>query len=429
MLDLLKLRFNCLNRNITLRVFAVTEKELKTLIKNNDASSKAAGIIDLPEDSARLLDDEIKGEEEYNASLRAKKADIEDSPFDFDDNTGFQRQGSMGQANMTIDNQDDDIRASVMVGSRKQMQCKLSDFEFKLLLGRGTFGKVFLAELRGSKKMYAIKTIRKDVLIEYNQVQNTKLEKDILLSCDHPNLVGMDYLFQSPTRLYFVMPFVKGGELYKVFKAQKRLTEPVVKFYTAQIILAVGYLHDKGIMHRDLKLENILVDEMGYLKIIDYGLAKTLQENQVSKTFCGTPEYLAPEMVLNQGHDLSVDWWALGILIYEMLIGVTPFYNKERRLLLMKIRTSKVVFPDKRKYKIDYSDDFVDIVMQLLNKEKKDRLGSKDDSREILKHPWFSDLDIAAVFEQSLKPPLQVDFNVGGEGKFDTRFFNSKANP
>jgi hypothetical protein len=102
-------------------VYAVTEKELKTLIKNNDASSKAAGIIDLPEDSARLLDDEIKGEEEYNASLRAKKADIEDSPFDFDDNTGFQRQGSMGQANMTIDNQDDDIRASVMVGSRKQM--------------------------------------------------------------------------------------------------------------------------------------------------------------------------------------------------------------------------------------------------------------------------------------------------------------------
>jgi serine/threonine protein kinase len=134
-------------------------------------------------------------------------------------------------------------------------------------------------------------------------------------------------------------------------------------------------------------------------------------------------------MVLNQGHDLSVDWWALGILIYEMLIGVTPFYNKERRLLLMKIRTSKVVFPDKRKYKIDYSDDFVDIVMQLLNKEKKDRLGSKDDSREILKHPWFADLDIAAVFEQSMKPPLQVDFNAGGEGKFDTRFFNSKASP
>lgn len=176
------------------------------------------------------------------------------------------------------------------------------------------------------------------------------------------------------------MPFIKGGELYKIFKSQKRLSEDVVKFYAAQICMAVGYLHNKGIMHRDLKLENILVDETGYLKIIDYGLAKTLESNQVSKTFCGTPEYLAPEMVLHQGHDFSVDWWALGILIYEMLIGVTPFYNKERKLLLLKIRNSKVVFPDKRKYKIDYSDEFVDLVLKLLNKDKTERLGTKGDS-------------------------------------------------
>lgn len=197
MLDLLKLRFNCLNRNITLRVFSVTDKELKALIKNNNPQSKAAGIIDLPEDSQRLLDDEIKGEEEYNASLREKKANIEDSPFDFESDTGFQRQGSITQAQESMGGMDDDqdIRMSVMVGSRKKAECKLSDFQFKLLLGRGTFGKVFLAELIKEKKMYAIKAIRKDVLIEFNQVQNTKLEKDILLSCDHPNLVGMDYLF------------------------------------------------------------------------------------------------------------------------------------------------------------------------------------------------------------------------------------------
>ena len=109
----------------------------------------------------------------------------------------------------------------------------------------------------------------------------------------------MDYLFQSATRLYFVMPFIRGGELYKIFKAKKRLPEPVVKFYAMQIALAVGYLHSKKIMHRDLKLENVLVDQAGYLKIIDYGLAKTLAEGQLSKTFCGTPEYLAPEMVMH----------------------------------------------------------------------------------------------------------------------------------
>jgi len=220
------------------------------------------------------------------------------------------------------------------------------------------------------------------------------LEKDILFSCDHPFLVGMEYLFQSPTRLYFVMPFVKGGELYKIFKEQKRLSEDVVKFYAAQICMAIGYLHSKSIMHRDLKLENILVDEKGYLKIIDYGLAKTLKDDQLAKTFCGTPEYLAPEMAEHKGHNFSVDWWALGVLIYEMKIGVTPFYNRERKLLLAKIKSGKVIFPDKNKYKIEYSNEFVDIVLKLLNKDRLQRLGTEGDAAEILSHPWFADLNL-----------------------------------
>ena len=157
------------------------------------------------------------------------------------------------------------------------------------------------------------------------------LEKDILFAADHPFLVGMDFLFQSETRLYFVMPFIRGGELYKVFLKQKRLPEPVVKFYAAQIIVAVGELHKKGIMHRDLKLENILVDEKGYIKIIDYGLAKILEKDgKLAQSYCGTPEYLSPEMVSQSGHDFTVDWWAVGVLIYEMLIGVTPFFNRNR---------------------------------------------------------------------------------------------------
>jgi serine/threonine protein kinase len=134
-----------------------------------------------------------------------------------------------------IDNLDIDIRGSILIGSRnpKKTDIALKDFKFTMLLGRGTFGKVYLAELAKMNKTYAIKAIRKDVLIEYNQVQNTKLEKDILFGCDHPFLVGMDYLFQSDTRLYFVMPFIKGGELYKIFKSRKRLDEDVVRFYAA----------------------------------------------------------------------------------------------------------------------------------------------------------------------------------------------------
>jgi serine/threonine protein kinase len=156
------------------------------------------------------------------------------------------------------------------------------------------------------------------------------LEKNIMFEADHPFLVGMDYLFQSESRLYFVMPFVNGGELYKIFQSRKRFPEADVRFYAAQIILALGELHSKGIMHRDLKLENIMVDGEGYLKLIDYGLAKNFGGGQLATSYCGTPEYIAPEMVDGTGHDNAVDWWAVGVLIYEMLIGVTPFFNRNK---------------------------------------------------------------------------------------------------
>lgn len=153
-----------------------------------------------------------------------------------------------------------------------------------------------------------------------------------------------------------------------------------MRFYSAQLAIAIGYLHSKGIAHRDLKLENILVDQDGYIKIIDYGLAKMLkEEGDVSNSFCGTPEYLAPEMIKGEGHDKSVDWWALGILIYEMLIGVTPFFNRNKQMLFTKIKNSKVVFPDRKKYKIDYSDELMSFVSGLLNKDKASRLGSEND--------------------------------------------------
>ena len=197
-------------------------------------------------------------------------------------------------------------------------------------LGQGTFGRVYLAVLPSTGQKFAIKAIRKDVLIEYDQIQSTALEKDILFEADHPFLCGMEYLFQSEARLYFVMPFINGGELYKIFQEQKRFSEDIVKFYAAQIIIAIGKLHEKGIMHRDLKLENIMVDATGYIKIIDYGLAKMLSQDEVATSYCGTPEYLSPEMISHAGHDFTVDWWAVGILIYEMLIGVTPFFNRQR---------------------------------------------------------------------------------------------------
>ena len=207
-------------------------------------------------------------------------------------------------------------------------------------------------------------------LIQYDQVDSTVLEKNIMLECEHPFLCGMDYLFQNDLRLYFVMPFIRGAELYKVFIQQKRFSEKTVKFYATQIILGLGYLHQRGIAHRDLKLENILLDHDGYIKLIDFGLAKMLRDDELTSTICGTPEYMAPEVLDQSGHDLSVDWWAVGILLYEMLIGVTPFWNKNRNILQMKIKNSPVVFPDRKKYKIDFTDGITDLILSLLHKDK-----------------------------------------------------------
>lgn len=171
-----------------------------------------------------------------------------------------------------------------------------------------------------------------------------------------------------------------------------------------------------------MKLENILIDADGYLKIIDYGLAKMIGQEELSMSFCGTPEYLAPEMVNRTGHDKSVDWWALGVLIYEMLIGVTPFYNRNRNMLLMKIKNSKVIFPDRTRYRIDYSDEIVDLIVQLLAKDKSKRLGCKDDGAEILRHPFFADLDMVKLARKEVDPPFKPDVSADF-----SKYFNVKS--
>jgi len=179
-------------------------------------------------------------------------------------------------------------------------------------------------------------------------------------------------------------------------------------------------------MHRDLKLENIMVDSTGYIKIIDYGLAKMVSENEIAQSYCGTPEYLAPEMISHAGHDKTVDWWAVGVLIYEMLIGVTPFFNKNRQVLMSKIKHSRIVFPDRRTYRIEYSDQVVDLIGKLLKKAKEDRLGAQGDAAEILAHPWFASIDLDALQNFKIEAPLMPS---GFGNEINTKYFDMRMGP
>lgn len=209
------------------------------------------------------------------------------------------------------------IQEVLYIGKEKEnvVDVKFEDFQIISVVGRGSFGKVCLVEYKNTSELYAMKSIKKDILIDHEQIENTILEKKILQTVNHPFLCSLVFCFQTEDRIYFIMNFVRGGELFQHLKRFKVFDEEKVKFYSAQIGMALHYLHEKGIIYRDLKPENILMDETGYLQLADFGMAKTLSSNEKAMSFCGTPEYLAPEVIQSDGHDCMADWWSFGILM------------------------------------------------------------------------------------------------------------------
>ena len=236
-------------------------------------------------------------------------------------------------------------------------EVKLEDFQMIKVIGRGSYGKVCLVEFKPNGELYAMKSLKKDILIDQEQIESTLLEKKILESMDHPFIVGLVFCFQTEDRLYFVMPFLRGGELFQHLRRFRIFDEEKVRFYASQIGLALDHLHNYGYIYRDLKPENILMDDEGYLKIADFGMAKQFKEkDEKAMSFCGTPEYLAPEIITGVGHNKTVDWWSFGILIYEMLCGIPPFYSENLEKMYEYITNAELRFPKKIKISADAED-------------------------------------------------------------------------
>ena len=204
---------------------------------------------------------------------------------------------------------------------------RLEDFELLKVLGRGSFGKVMLVRYRADGRKFAMKILKKKAIIARNQVEHTRAERKILESLQHPFLMTLRFAFQSQEKLYFVLDYYQGGELFFHLKNQRRFSEAIARLFVAEIALALGHLHSLGVVYRDLKPENILLDDLGHVCLTDFGLSKDLEYQDKSHTFCGTPEYLAPEIVAGLGHNSEVDWWSLGILLYELTVGIPPFYT------------------------------------------------------------------------------------------------------
>lgn len=208
--------------------------------------------------------------------------------------------------------------------ARKTHRLSLDDFDIKQTVGTGSFARVHLAKSKVNGKYYAIKAISKRDLISRRQVEHVHNEREVLSTVSHPFLVKFWGTFQSERHVFFVMDYVPGGELFRFLRKQKKLTEEQAKFYAAEVTLAIEYLHSLDVAYRDLKPENILIDQRGHVKITDFGFAKRVPD--VTWTVCGTPDYLAPEIIRSQGYTKAVDWWGLGVLIFEILAGYVIFF-------------------------------------------------------------------------------------------------------
>ncbi|CAD8192876.1 unnamed protein product [Paramecium octaurelia] len=277
----------------------------------------------------------------------------------------------------------------------------LKDFEFLKVLGRGGYGKVVLVNHKGQSKLYAMKILRKDLIQQMNSRIYMETERNILALVKCPFIVNLYYAFQTKQKLYFVIDFMIGGELFYHLKRIGKMEESWAKFYCAEIILAIEYLHSQNIIYRDLKPENILLDQAGHIKITDFGLCKVdIKEGDFTTTICGTYDYMAPEIYLKKGHNQSADWYSLGILLYVMLQGIPPFYSQNKRQMI-RSRLERQI-----EIKTPISEEATDLIKQLLKNNPKDRLGS-DGSNEVKSHPFFNGIDWNDVMDKKVAPPFK----------------------
>jgi len=310
----------------------------------------------------------------------------------------------------------DKKKSEPVFGAQKKVT--LDQFDILCVIGRGSFGKVMKVRRKDTNEIYAMKVLKKEVVVRENMIGHTKAEKNILQLVNHPFICTLHFAFQTQDKLYLVLDFLSGGELFFHLSEATRFEATRARFYAAEIILALSHLHSKDVIYRDLKPENAVLDKDGHVVLTDFGLAKQqVNDNAMTYTFCGTPEYLAPEILMGRGHNRAVDWWSLGILLYEMLVGLPPFYSENINDMYDLILKSDPQFPD------HVPEDARDLLKLLLNKDEKKRLGGANvDASDIKSHRFFKGIDWDKLYKKQLTPPFVPQIKDDDTKYFDDEF-------
>lgn len=359
-------------------------------------------------------------QDDYHSTIKSTTTTIKSNPFREMNNETFQLEqqqsitpiASSDTALLQISNNVENTQLSPIKSQpvtkhkrkvAKRRKVSLDNFILLKVLGKGNFGKVILSKSKNSNRLCAIKVLKKDSILQNHDIESARAEKKVFLlatKTKHPFLTNLYCSFQTENRIYFAMEFIGGGDLMWHVQNQ-RLSVRRAKFYAAEVLLALKYFHDNGIIYRDLKLENILLTPEGHIKIADYGLCKDkMWYGSKTSTFCGTPEFMAPEILKDQEYTRAVDWWAFGILLYQMLLCQSPFSGDDEDEVFNAILTDEPLYP------IDMAGDIVQIFQGLLAKNPEHRLGGGPrDALEVMEEPFFHNIDFDDILNLRVEPP------------------------
>ncbi|TFY78076.1 hypothetical protein EWM64_g5935 [Hericium alpestre] len=292
-------------------------------------------------------------------------------------------------------------------------------FDLLKVIGKGSFGKVMQVRKKDTQRVYALKTIRKaNIASRPGEITHILAERTVLALVNNPFIVPLKFSFQNPDKLYLVMSFINGGELFYHLQREGKFDEYRSRFYAAELLCALEHLHMFNVVYRDLKPENILLDYTGHIALCDFGLCKlNMSENERTNTFCGTPEYIAPELLESQGYTKTVDWWTLGVLLYEMMTGLPPFYDENVNVMYQRILSDPLQFPP------DMPAEAQSVIAQLLQRDPSRRLGANG-GEEIKRHPFFSrHIDWHRLMQKKIPPPFKPSVeSVLDVANFDQEF-------